>query len=581
LTLRTAARPNPGRYKANLLVTGEDGTSATRPFVLTVPKPPTSTPPAGTAEPARLLPRTVEDFSDDGINFVPSLISPPHAFELGLGVVLVFLALPALLMLARNRFLPDALVGWSMVVLLSGIALGGLGIVEVTDDAFFTGATVSAVKVRAIPVDPGASPGPVGTLVAKDGTPVMAVVDHAAGALSVGDVPRSGAYSGGIDLLAGQDGGEATMTLNVRDYWPYAFIVIALGVLLGARLSQYFTRDRPFSIVKRKLNEINDELGRAEDELRTRDPSIAKLYSVKEVVDARLQAIERDARTREPDALIKANKDIDSLTAFVATARRLWPKLERVEALRAQVAAAIESSKVGIRTAEVPALAKADALLRPPGLQPVDTDPEAFTSLQQDATSATALLDAVANDLPDIQRMLAVARQIPGDLFPTQQGEELRKMLKDLTAAAKEAIRQGTPEEVRTKFHAFADKWRDLDDWLKKQTLSDGTRSPGMAPPAAEAVQRPQAVPRVRRNIGLRQSISRLRRRQRFPLIDRGMTLATGLLAVFSGLLALYSASPTWGTPADYLKAFLWGSVVSEGVKAVTALVGKTGAPGG
>ena len=55
------------------------------------------------------------------------------------------------------------------------------------------------------------------------------------------------------------------------------------------------------------------------------------------------------------------------------------------------------------------------------------------------------------------------------------------------------------------------------------------------------------------------------------------MTVTAGLLAVFSGLLTLYVTSPTWGAPGDYLKAFLWGSVVSEGTKAVAGLVGRTG----
>ena len=55
------------------------------------------------------------------------------------------------------------------------------------------------------------------------------------------------------------------------------------------------------------------------------------------------------------------------------------------------------------------------------------------------------------------------------------------------------------------------------------------------------------------------------------------MTMATGVLAVFSGLLLLYSTSATWGSPSDYLKALLWGSVVSEGIKQVTALVARTG----
>jgi hypothetical protein len=65
--------------------------------------------------------------------------------------------------------------------------------------------------------------------------------------------------------------------------------------------------------------------------------------------------------------------------------------------------------------------------------------------------------------------------------------------------------------------------------------------------------------------------------RRRFKLTERQMATLSGLLAVLSGLLALYVSSDTWGAPGDYLKAILWGSVVSEGVKYVAALVARTG----
>ena len=45
------------------------------------------------------------------------------------------------------------------------------------------------------------------------------------------------------------------------------------------------------------------------------------------------------------------------------------------------------------------------------------------------------------------------------------------------------------------------------------------------------------------------------------------------VIAVGSGLLALYFTNPVWGSPADYLKALLWGSTVSEGLKYVNILL--------
>ena len=57
--------------------------------------------------------------------------------------------------------------------------------------------------------------------------------------------------------------------------------------------------------------------------------------------------------------------------------------------------------------------------------------------------------------------------------------------------------------------------------------------------------------------------------------LDRRMGTVSFVLAALSGLVVLYVPSATWGSPSDYLKAFLWGSVVSEGTKAVAAIVAK------
>jgi hypothetical protein len=60
-------------------------------------------------------------------------------------------------------------------------------------------------------------------------------------------------------------------------------------------------------------------------------------------------------------------------------------------------------------------------------------------------------------------------------------------------------------------------------------------------------------------------------RRQRltgsFKLTERQLLYLAAFLAVGSGFLTMYAGTTTWGTPIDDLKAILWGSVVSEGVK--------------
>lgn len=58
-----------------------------------------------------------------------------------------------------------------------------------------------------------------------------------------------------------------------------------------------------------------------------------------------------------------------------------------------------------------------------------------------------------------------------------------------------------------------------------------------------------------------------------FRLTEWPMTLVSGLLTVGAGFLLLYHANPQWGAAQDYLKAFLWGAVLSEGLRYVTGIV--------
>jgi hypothetical protein len=56
---------------------------------------------------------------------------------------------------------------------------------------------------------------------------------------------------------------------------------------------------------------------------------------------------------------------------------------------------------------------------------------------------------------------------------------------------------------------------------------------------------------------------------------DRIVALVAGVLAVGSGMAALYLKTPAWGSAGDYIAALLWGSVTSEGIKLIVNVVGK------
>jgi hypothetical protein len=64
------------------------------------------------------------------------------------------------------------------------------------------------------------------------------------------------------------------------------------------------------------------------------------------------------------------------------------------------------------------------------------------------------------------------------------------------------------------------------------------------------------------------------RSRTRFTADNTAVAIVAALVAVGSGMGALYLTDTTWGSSGDYVAALLWGAVTAEAVKAVIALVG-------
>jgi hypothetical protein len=59
------------------------------------------------------------------------------------------------------------------------------------------------------------------------------------------------------------------------------------------------------------------------------------------------------------------------------------------------------------------------------------------------------------------------------------------------------------------------------------------------------------------------------RRRTGLASNERAVAMLAGVLAVGSGMVALYLRDATWGSAGDYVTALLWGSATAEGVRAV------------
>ena len=83
---------------------------------------------------------------------------------------------------------------------------------------------------------------------------------------------------------------------------------------------------------------------------------------------------------------------------------------------------------------------------------------------------------------------------------------------------------------------------------------------------------RPASAPWVE-SVGSFSAASRLR--AALGADDRIVAMVSAVLAVASGMAALYLNSATWGSAGDYIAALLWGSATSEGVKLIVNVAGK------
>jgi hypothetical protein len=295
VTLPADAKPASGSYTGVLIAGGERGDFARRELTIQVTD---AEPPRDQG--ARLAADGLADLTMPATNFVPSILTPlgPALFVFGviaLLVTLVFwgslgtpsrlLAIAGAVALGVAAYVLDTfgtnpssgalrLVQYGLllvgaVVVLVGLAasvgrlspvLVGVGaavliaaaVVETSHERLEGRPAAHLIASKSLPVAPNQSTGTVGVVLTKDGD--IAELNATGTELSAHGLDRAGAYAGKVDLSRGVEGGDATATVNVRDWWPWALMTIALGVGLGYLLRRYFEKSRPRLLAERDAN---------------------------------------------------------------------------------------------------------------------------------------------------------------------------------------------------------------------------------------------------------------------------------------------------------------------------------------
>lgn len=426
--------PTEGSYSLQLVASGDSGPVARRELTVTV----------GAAPPlsergAELARDSAQDVTMVAVNYLPSLLSGLSWFLITVGLlgggIAIFVFWGSV---SEGR---AALIVASAAVLFTiGVLLGGFG------DDLSSGDPVEAIAARPIPVSADSKAGTVGTPSSETGELAQLVVSDEE--MRAENLRHAGTYKGPYDLAPDLEGkGKGTATINVRDWWPYALLTLALGVSIGYLLRRWYQRERPKAKLELRKQRIVNRIAAENDAFKK--SAEGKPYADLSI-DSRIAT-----RFGEIDRLIeggseKAADELTSLEGYLAKFSVLREKMRALDVARGRLEKQIGEQDFGYQ-GEVELLGEADSAL---GLT-IDTN-------EADADGATikAALEAASKAHGLVSRALLVHASIAANL-----------------KRAQEALGNAGSDDERSEIDKFVESFEDLGKELLAATTLAGVET--------------------------------------------------------------------------------------------------------
>lgn len=342
---------------ALIVASGDSGGLARRPLELSA-----STGASGNGGGAGdLSPAFAPDLTLTAVNYLPSPLAGLRSALLLLAALaaVIALAIRAGVIPPKAPQAPDeprrrtALETTAWVV--AGIAtVVGLGWTAIARD-WTPGPSLHAISARPVDVSKDVAPGVVGFVSSDSGSVARLEVDGGSD-LRAQKLTSAASYEGVYDLAPSDDKAGAKATVNVKDWWLFAAVVIGLGVLLGLWLRNWYQRVRPTARLEIRLSGL---LARAMS-LQT-SASVAEV-DLGQVMGSKIAALVGRLRELiEDDDLAGAGKKLDELEAQLGRLISICDAVVRLAAKAKEMRAL--ARQVGLEDLEVRLLAHADALI--------------------------------------------------------------------------------------------------------------------------------------------------------------------------------------------------------------------------
>ncbi len=410
-----------------ILASGESGAIARLDLTLT-----------NDLAPDDLSPAFAPDITLTAVNYVPSLLS-------GLRPALFFLAalLAALAFALSAGIVRSESVRPQAVWIVAAIATVAGLIWTVAERDWEPGPSVHAISSRPIDVSTTVTPGTVGFASSDNGSVARLEVDSGSQLRPQG-LTGAASYTGVYDLAPGDTTAGAKATVNVRDWWPFAALVLVLGVLLGVALRNWYQRVRPRAALGIR---VSDLLARA---LALQASASAAGIDLGQQMGSKLaELVARLKELVDDDDVVGAGKKLDELeaqlgrlVAICSAVADLATKVEETKALARQV---------GFEDFEVRLLPPAEALVGTAvsGLDLNALDADELKERQREIEDMSGLLARVgalyASGLAHRERAVELLRAHPSD---ARTGEALQTLRNDFDEIMTRALEASSSEEL-------------------------------------------------------------------------------------------------------------------------------------
>jgi hypothetical protein len=634
-----------------LVLTGDDGSLDREPVQLV------GAPALAGVPPGALLPGTFDTLTVHATAAAPSFFRPPPAVH-WLGILILIGTCIACAAAGfgylkwrgtKSPWCTGALAftaigaGLATLVLLGAFAASGFGTARQSTLTTAPSWTISPAAPGIIEANLTGDNGQTGSLVARGPN------------LSIENVKYAGTYNGSINTQPAGANGTIKATLFVRDRWWYAFLAVAIGVVIGWALTWFYLR-RPLQKLTADAAAAAAGIARHESDWSRQSAGQAwgRPYTLAGYAQG---AVDKITAKAGPDTAGAAG-DLTALLALDASLEGLRRQVAVLAAQRAAMCARYAADVTEHSVLDGPgwlAPLQAPLVLAGQGAAgaqaSVDARAKAASGVADIADKAgdlSAQLDSLSRDIrlqgPLRDRWAGLVQDVlkagdtddkdPGATFTSIQ-ERIKALRQDIAAAhlpAQEdlAAAQPSPGSPHGKTSMARHAWIRagqpgehvtvtppqvvLNDapGLNRDTLltvtvqatglaeharvhwvfSDGTESATFpAPPPGDggttelsilhsfASGPQQATANVVNDRGAPAaapwslSVRPYSQAQRLGTAlhadDRVVAVVAGVLAIGSGMEALYLNTPAWGSAGDYLTALLWGAVTSEGVKLI------------